>query len=127
MLERLVLVAVGGAFGAAGRYLVSEWMVRLGHESFFPWATLAVNALGSFLLGLLMGAGGEGRWLVPPGMQVLVGVGFLGAFTTFSTFSFETLEAFKLGDPRMAFANVAGNLALALAACWLGLEVGGRV
>lgn len=124
MLTRLLAVALGGAFGAVARYLVSGWVSRLVRESPFPYGTLAVNVAGSFLLGLLMGIGGEGRWLVPPQLRVLAGVGFLGAMTTFSTFSYETVEALRVGDVRVALSNVGVSVAAALVACWLGLEAG---
>jgi CrcB protein len=124
MLTRLLAVALGGAFGAVARYLLSGWIARLGSASSFPWGTLAVNGLGSFFLGLLMGLGSEGRFLVSPFWRILLGVGFLGAFTTFSTFSFETVEAWRGGDGRVALANIAASLAMALPACWLGLSVG---
>ena len=127
VLGRITLVAAGGALGAMARYLLSGWVARLSQESAFPWGTLAVNVAGSFLLGLLMGAGSEGRFLVPPGVQILVGVGFLGALTTFSTFSYEAIEAWRVGDSRIALGYVAANLAGALAACWLGLGVGERI
>lgn len=126
-MSRLLMVALGGALGAASRYLLSGWVTRLTHESPFPWGTFAVNVVGSFLLGLLMGAGGEGRWLVSPTARVFLGIGFLGALTTFSTFSYETIEALRVGDVRIAFLNVAGNLAATLVACGIGLEAGTRL
>lgn len=125
-MSRLLLVALGGAVGAVSRYLLSGWVARLTHESPFPWGTFAVNVVGSLLLGLLMGAGSEGRWLVSPTVRVLVGIGFLGALTTFSTFSYETIEALRVGDLRIALLNVAGNLAATLVACSLGFEAGTR-
>lgn len=127
MLSRLLLVAVGGAGGAVARYLLSGWVTtRWAHESAFPWGTLVVNVVGSFALGLLMGLGGEGRLLMPPAARVLLGMGFLGAFTTYSTFSYETVEALRLGDSRVALGNVAVSLVTALPACWLGLELGSK-
>lgn len=127
MLEKLLIVAAGGALGAMARYLVSGWVARLSHEAPFPWGTLVINVTGSLMLGLLMGAGSEGRLLVPPAWRVFIGVGILGAFTTFSTFSFETIEALRIGDTRVAVANVAANLLVGLPACWLGLQLGARL
>ncbi len=126
-MSRLVMVALGGALGAVSRYLLSGWVTRFTHESPFPWGTLGVNVVGSLLLGLLMGAGGEGRWLMSPTARVLLGVGFLGALSTFSTFSYETIEALRVGDVRIAFLNVAANLAATLVACGLGLQAGTRL
>ncbi len=125
-MTRLLAVALGGAFGAVSRYLISGWVARLTHESPFPYGTLAVNLTGSFLLGLMMGLGGEGRLLLPPAVRVVLGVGFLGAFTTFSTFSYETVEALRIGDLRVAIGNTLLSVVTALAACWLGLELGTR-
>ncbi len=125
-MNRLLAVALGGAFGAVARYQISGWVTRLTHESPFPWGTLAVNVAGSFLLGLMMGLGGEGRLLLPPAVRVVLGIGFLGAFTTFSTFSYETVEALRIGDFRVALGNTVASVVTALAACWLGLELGTR-
>ncbi len=125
-MTRLLAVALGGAFGAVSRYLISGWVARLTHESAFPYGTLAVNVTGSFLLGLMMGLGGEGRLLLPPAVRVVLGIGFLGAFTTFSTFSYETVEALRIGDFRVAVGNTVISVVTALAACWLGLELGTR-
>ncbi len=126
-MNRLAAVALGGAFGAVSRYWISGWIARLTHESPFPYGTLTVNVVGSFLLGLMMGLGSEGRWLLPPEIRMVVGIGFLGAFTTFSTFSYETIEALKIGDFRVAVGNILISVVTALAACWLGLESGTRI
>lgn len=125
-MSRLLAVAAGGALGAMSRYLASGWVARLAPDSAFPWGTLAVNVLGSFCLGLLMGAGSEGRWLLSPTLRTFLGIGFLGAFTTFSTFSYETIEALRIGDHRVALGNVALSVASGLLACWLGLEMGSK-
>lgn len=125
--DRLLLVAVGGALGAVARYQTTAWLARLAYPSTFPYGTLAVNVAGSFLLGLLLGFGAESRLAVPPTLRIALGAGFLGAFTTFSTFSYETLEVLRLGEPRLALVNVAANLTAALAACWLGIVLGGKV
>ena len=123
-LTRLMAVALGGALGAVSRYLVSGWVNRLTSGSPFPYGTLTVNLVGSFLLGLLMSLGSEGRWGVAPQLRLLLGPGLLGALTTFSTFSYETVEALRTGEARVALANVGLSVAVALTACWLGLRVG---
>ena len=122
---RLLAVALGGALGAVSRYLISSWVSNLSRESAFPFGTLVVNFTGSFLLGLLMGS--EGRWLLPPALRLALGAGCLGAFTTFSTFSYETIEALRVGDVRVALGNVTVSVVLALGACWLGLQTGERL
>ncbi len=125
-MPRILVVAFGGALGAMARYWLSGWIARWTSPSPFPWGTLGVNVIGSFALGFLIALGAEGRILLSPTTRALWGLGFLGAFTTFSTFSFETMEAFRLGDPKIALANIGFSLLLGLAACFLGLTLGGR-
>ncbi|MEY7850178.1 CrcB family protein [Natrarchaeobius sp. A-rgal3] len=99
------VVGTGGAIGAVLRHGV---YLRLSSER-FPWPTLAVNVIGSFVFALAIFAGaGEST------IQLL-GIGACGAFTTFSSFSVETVQLYERGDRRLAVANAAGNLALSLA------------
>lgn len=98
------VVGTGGAIGAVARHWVGLWL----SSDRFPWATLAVNVVGSFLLGLATFAG------VSESTAFLVGVGICGAFTTFSSFSVETVHLYERGDRRLAVANAVGNLALSL-------------
>lgn len=84
---RLALVGAAGALGALARYWIGT---AIGVRS-FPWATLAINVLGSFLLGFVLGGPGAGRW--SPTTTTAVSVGFLGAFTTFSTLAFDDVPA----------------------------------
>lgn len=133
MWIRLLAVALGGALGAVSRYLLSGWVNRVSRESgiqafvAFPFlGTLAVNILGSFLLGFLVGHGLDQRWGLSPNLRLLLAVGFLGALTTFSTFSFETVEALRAGSLRVAWVNIGLNLVLCLSVCWLGLRAGER-
>jgi len=93
-MPQLFYVALGGAFGAVGRYLVAGWVQDLS-GSFFPWGTVAVNALGSYLLGFVIQAGISGN--LGSEYRLLLAVGFLGAFTTFSTFAYEALELLRSG------------------------------
>lgn len=124
---RSVAVAVGGALGAVSRYLLSGWVAHLTGESLFPFGTLVVNTSGAFVLGVIMGGAGSGRFLVPPTVRTLLTIGILGGYTTFSTFSYETVEALRVGDIRVALANVGATVILGLAACWAGLSVGERL
>ena len=107
------VVGTGGAIGAVLRHWVS---VRLPGER-FPWPTLAVNVVGSFCFGLVVFAG------VGESTLRLVGTGICGAFTTFSSFSVETVRLYERGDRGLAVANAAGNLALALAAIGLAWAI----
>ncbi len=124
---QVIAVAVGGAAGAVLRYWLSSWVTRWSAPLFFPFGTLLVNVIGSFALGLLAGYLAGERPGVSVELRLLLATGFLGAFTTFSTFSVETLAAFRQGLPGIAVANIGASLLLALGTCWLGLELGGRL
>ena len=114
-----LLVALGGAAGALARYAIG---VRLGARS-FPWATLAVNLSGCFLLGLVLGGLGPARWSASTTTAVAVGV--LGAYTTFSTFGFETLALLRTDRFAAAAAYVGLSVVGGLAAAAAGYA-GGR-
>jgi CrcB protein len=120
-MGRLVLISLGGALGTAGRYLLSVWLVRaLGPA--FPYGTLAVNVIGSFLLGLIMQAGLD-TTLVSPTARAVLGTGVMGGFTTYSTFNYETLQYLQEGAWAMAGLNIATTLLVCLAAGALGVAV----
>ena len=119
MVENLILIAVGGACGALMRFWISSGVAALFGKG-FPLGTLIVNVVGSLLIGMLYVLLTE-RVVAGAGMRALLVVGFLGALTTFSTFSIETLQLLEGGEPVKALANVAANVVLCLAACWLGL------
>lgn len=119
---QILAIAGGGALGALGRFWMSNAVYRLlGRD--FPWGTLAVNTLGSFLMGLLFVLFVE-RFGIGTQVRAAVLVGFLGAFTTFSTFSFETLNLIEEGALGVAFLNMWLSLMVCLAACWGGVLVG---
>lgn len=109
------------------RYATSLWMLAAFGPG-FPWGTLSVNVLGSFLIGLLaaMLAGEGGPWRNHAARQFLL-AGFCGGFTTFSIFSLELLLFAMAGDLALAGGYLAGCLVLWLAAAWLGLVVGERM
>ncbi len=120
-MGRLVLISLGGALGTAGRYLLSVWLLRaLGPA--FPYGTLAVNVIGSFLLGLLMQVGLD-TTLISPTARAVLGTGVMGGFTTYSTFNYETLQYLQEGAWAMAGLNVATTLLVCLAAGALGVAV----
>lgn len=116
----IALVAVGGAVGALARFGMAGWVQS--RAGAFPWGTLAVNVLGSFLLGFLL------RYLqdvaVPPEWRLALTVGLLGAFTTFSTFSYEVVALVQTGDWQRAGAYVVGSVALAVVAVFAGIGLG---
>ena len=117
----LLYVGIGGFFGAIARYLVDGWVVaRTG--SAFPWGTLAVNLSGSFVLGLLVALAIE-RGVLPADIRAPIMIGFIGAYTTFSTFAYETQGLIAEGRPAVAFANALGSVTFGVAAVYLGLLV----
>lgn len=118
MLKTILLIAVGGALGAVMRYLSQVTVYELVGRS-FPYGTLFVNVTGSFLMGLLsiflvekFNLGAEWH------MAILIGV--LGSFTTFSTFSLETLVLFEQGDMFKALANIMLSVVLCIGSVWTG-------
>lgn len=117
-MQSLMLVGMAGAAGAVARYGVSLLAVRLLGER-FAFGTLMVNVLGCLLLGALLEAERHTPLVTHP-LRLLLAVGFLGAFTTFSTFGWETFRYLQDGAANLAVLNVAANLVLGLLAVWAG-------
>jgi CrcB protein len=114
----LALVMLGAALGAPLRWWVDR-AVQARHDSVFPWGTFTVNVLGSFVLGVVAAAATRGSpW------YALLGTGFCGGFTTFSTFSFENVRLWEQGSGRIAAFNLAGSVAAGLAAAFAGWMIG---
>jgi CrcB protein len=124
-MRELLIVGAAGAAGAIARYAVSGWTYELAGAR-LPWGTLVVNVAGCFLLGLLMHVS-VATTLVPAAWRLALATGFLGALTTFSTFSYETVRELERGSWGAAGANVALNLAIGLPATWLGLVLARRM
>ena len=114
----LLMVALGAAVGAPARYLADR-AVQSRHESVMPWGTVSVNVVGSLVLGGLMGAGTG----VSASVRALLGTGFCGALTTYSTFSFETWRLIEEEAYGAAVANVVVSVGAALAAVVVGYAV----
>jgi fluoride exporter len=108
-------VALGAAVGAPARYLTDR-VVQARHDSLFPWGTLTVNLVGSFVLGFLVAAGAH----VSPSVSAAFGIGFCGALTTYSTFSYEILRLLEDGSRFYAAANVVASLLGGFGAVGLG-------
>ncbi len=116
----LLGVVAGGVLGAPSRYALDQW-VNSRTKGFFPWGTFLINATGAFLLGLISGLAlyhGLGHLPV-----AVVGTGFCGAYTTFSTFSYETVRLIEEGTVEAAVRNMAGSLTLGLAAAAAGIAL----
>lgn len=116
-MEALLLIGAGGFIGAILRYLVGGW-VQNGFST-FPVGTLAVNFIGSFLLGLIMYAS-EYRGIFPEETRIFLTIGILGAFTTMSTFSYETFKLIEDKEFYLLALNVVGTLVLTVFAVYLG-------
>jgi len=119
-IYHILVIGIGGFFGAISRFIISKQLtVLLGDD--FPYGTLLVNALGSFLLGFLA------KYLlahliVSELVRVALLIGFLGAFTTFSTFSYESIMLLQEGDFFKAGVNILSNVLLCLALCFVGFQ-----
>lgn len=121
-MKMLLFIAGGGAFGAVMRYGASLGVYSLLGRG-FPYGTLFVNVAGSLLMGVLSVLMLE-RFNVGPEWRAAILVGLLGSFTTFSTFSIETLNLLEQGDLMKAFANIVLSVMVCLAAVWLGINLG---
>jgi CrcB protein len=119
--EPAVLIGIGGIVGANARYLVSVWAARRIGAS-FPHGTLIVNLSGSLLLGFVA-TWIVGRVVYEREIQLLVSIGFLGAYTTFSTFAFESVSLLRRRAYVLATANVLGSAVLGLLGAWIGAMV----
>jgi len=121
MISTIAVIALGGALGAVARYGVSIGTAQIFGAG-FPWATLIVNVIGSFLMGIVVAKLAQ-TVAVSQELRALVTVGFLGAFTTFSTFSLDAITLWERGDILHAFAYVVSSVLLSITALFLGLWI----
>jgi fluoride exporter len=118
-------VAAGSALGGMARYWCSGFVAERAGET-FQWGTLIINILGSFVIGLFGGlTGPDGRFLVSPDVRIFVMVGLCGGYTTFSSFSLQTLGLMQEGEWARAGTNVVLSVVLCLIAVWLGVAAAG--
>ena len=120
-MMNVLLVAVGGAVGAVARYGVGLGAARLFGLA-FPWGTLAVNIVGGLAMGLLAAKTAPEQ----EALRLALGVGVLGGFTTFSSFSLQTLVLLRDGEWMSATANVAASVVVCVIATWAGFEIASR-
>ncbi|OJW31277.1 MAG: camphor resistance protein CrcB [Rhodospirillales bacterium 69-11] len=117
-------VAAGGALGSVARFWLAAAVAALTGPA-FPWGTLLINVGGSFLIGWFGAMTGlRGAWDVPPDIRLFVLVGICGGFTTFSSFSLQTVELLEAGEVLRAGGYVVGSVVLCLLATWAGLAAG---
>ena len=117
IVTRFLLVCLGGAIGTGARYLTAMWVPMILGTS-FPYSTLIVNSVGSFLLAFIVHAG-----VLSPDLRVMLTTGLMGGFTTYSTFNYETSEYLREGAWLMATANIFLTVSVCLAAGFVGLAV----
>jgi CrcB protein len=121
-VERFLVICLGGAIGTGLRYLASGFAARwLGAD--FPYGTLIVNIVGSFLIGLIQQIGTT-TLVMPEATRLFLTVGIMGGLTTYSSFSYETVRLVEVGAWGQAWTNVLATTALCLALCFLGIAVG---
>lgn len=121
-MTRYLLIAGFGAAGAVSRYAIDTWLLEIAPGR-FPWGTLTVNVLGSFLLGVLIALTTE-RLVLDDNWRIALGVGFLGSFTTFSTYAYQSIHLAEDSEWLLSFANVFGMVTIGLAAALAGLALG---
>lgn len=119
-MQIVLYIAGFGALGCVARYYVSGWFYELFGRG-LPYGTFAVNILGAFFLGLVMEFGMRSA-LLPVSLRTGLAIGFLGGFTTFSTFSYETFRLLEEGDFFVATANVLVSVVVCLLFTWLGIH-----
>ena len=121
-MTKYLMVALGGALGSVLRFWAGTYVsARVGSR--FPWGTLVINITASFLIGVIMTVLAErANW--SPNWRYLIPIGFIGGYSTFSTFEWETLRVFQDGDFLFAMFNIVGSVALGFIAVWLGVITG---
>ncbi|MEN6434488.1 MAG: fluoride efflux transporter CrcB [Anaerolineaceae bacterium] len=124
-MEKVVLISIGAIVGANARYWTTEFFKKQFDTS-FPLGTLVINILGSFLLGLIMSLSTE-RLPIDPKLKMMITVGFLGAYTTFSTYSYESLTLLLSGQIVRGVFNLLGSSMLGGLAAGLGIWLSNRI
>jgi CrcB protein len=121
-VRSLLIVAIGGAVGAAARYVVGGWVATRAGDG-FPWGTMVVNISGAFLIGLVLALSLD-RAMIGADARLFLTTGILGGYTTFSTLSFETVALMEKGSWTLATANMLGSAAAGVIAVVAGLALG---
>ena len=122
MLEKIFLISAGAILGANARYWLGDWAARRWGAG-FPYGTLLINLSGSFILGLFMTLA-LNRWMLDTRWRLLIAVGFLGAYTTFSTYTYESITLLLNGQWGSGLFNLLGSAVLGVLAVGLGITLG---
>ncbi len=121
----LLWVGIGGFLGAIVRYLLGGWVAaRWG--ALFPWGTFVINVSGSFILGFFLAFAQDRPW-VHPSARLMFAVGFVGAYTTFSTYTYESIRLIMDGQFALAAFNILGSVVVGLMAVFAGVALGSAV
>lgn len=120
-MANIISIIIGGAIGSLSRFFLTGFVHRFFHRD-FAYGTIVVNMIGCFLIGLI--AGLADKFNIPRSVEVLLVIGFCGAFTTFSTFMLETSEMMRNGQNLYAFLNIAISIILGFALLRLGVWIG---
>lgn len=118
MFQKYLLVGVGGFLGSISRFFVAQTMQKM-LQTTFPYGTLTINIVGSFILGVIYGVGEYFNWLTP-NVRLLLAVGFCGGFTTFSTFAYENITLLRDSQYFGFFLYLSVSIIAGLFAAWLG-------
>ena len=121
-MDKYLIIGLGGFLGANVRYVVSGWAAEKWGAS-FPYGTLLINVSGSFILGVFLAAV-TGRLAIDPRWRLFFAVGFVGAYTTFSTYTYESMQLVLAGGWWPGLLNLLASNALGLAAALLGIALG---
>jgi len=121
-LEKILLISAGAVFGANARYWIGDWAAQKWGAA-FPYGTVLINITGSLLIGLFLTVATE-RFMVDPRLRLLIVVGFLGAYTTFSTYSFESFNLFYRGQWLLGILNAFGSTVVGILAVGVGVLLG---
>ena len=119
---KILMVGIGGFAGSICRYIISDLSQRMFNDPFFPYGTITVNVIGCLLIGLLGGLS-ETRQIFTPEIRALILIGFLGGFTTFSTFGYEIFTVTRDGQLASALTNLMLHLILGFGSVWFGFSL----
>ncbi len=119
---KFFLISLGGVAGANARFFLGQFVTEKFSKSAFPWGTFLINITGSLLLGLFMELSRLHKW--DDNWRLLLAVGFLGAYTTFSAFEYESVKLMMNGQLGVALRYILGSVIIGLAGVWLGILAG---